>query len=176
MANENENEKKIPNPEESGNDSETIKKLTGALKEVRENSIPKSKYEEAQRTIEELTKAVIDGSGSNIQSNEEPKEIPLKELAKDLLEDGIGNLEYSERALKYRDAYIKKFDKDPFAPNHAEMTEYDSARAEAVAEVMRECIDEANGSESVFTALFTERIKEDSPQMIMALKKRGLIK
>ena len=172
----NENEKNIPEEENKTPASDTIEALTKALKEQKENSVSKEEFERVQKEKEELTKAIIDGSGLLNQSNKETHEVPLKDLAKSVLEDGIGNLEYAKRALAYREEFMKKFGKDPFAPNHAEMTEHDSARAEAVAEIMADCIEAAQGSESVYNALFNDRVKEDSPQMLAHLKRKGLIK
>lgn len=173
----NENEKNVPAVDENtAPESETIAALTKALQEQKANSVSKDEFEKIRKEKEELTKAIIDGSGLVQKQSNDEKEVPIMDLAKSILEDGISNLESAKRELKYREAYMKKFDKDPFAPNHAEMTENDSLKAAAVAEIMQECIEEANGSSAVYTALFNERIKDDSPQMLAALKRKGLIK
>lgn len=173
--NENEKEKVVVEEKPSTDaTAKTVAELTKAYKELQENSVSKEQYNELAKVNSDLVRSVIDG-GSISGAKSEPEETPdIKELAKATFEEGIGNLEYAKRSLKLREAYIKKFEKDPFAPNHAEMTQNDINRAEAVAEVMQECIEESGGSESVYTALFNERINADSPQMKAALSKRGI--
>ena len=121
-------------------------------------------------------KAIIDGSsiGNKSESSEEP--VDLRELAKGVCEGGIGNLEYAKRSLKFREEYMRQTGKDPFAPNSSEkMTEEDVKKASEVAELMQECVNEADGSEAIYNALFAEKIKEDSPAMVSKLRKKGLI-
>lgn len=155
-------------------EDQSIKKLTDEIQRLKDSTVTKEEYAKVVAEKNELVDSVINGSRLNLKSEEKEKPADLKELAKSLMEDGIGNLEYAERALKYRDAYMKKTGKDPFAPNNDRMTSEDSARAAAVADTLKECVAQANGSESVFTGLLADRIKSDSPQLTALLKKKGL--
>lgn len=174
-----ENEQKIEkvevDPAPAQKADETVAGLAKALKEQRENSVSKEEFAKLKEENTELMKAIIDGSpvGSKGDTTEKPAD--LRALAKDLCEGGIGNLEYAKRSLKFRDEYIKKYEKDPFAPNNDKMTQDDVEQAEKVATAMKECIEQADGSETMFNALLTERIKNDSPQMVAMLKKKGFL-
>ena len=163
-----------PNPEEQpkGTESESIIEMAKAMKELKENSVSKSEYEKVVQEKRELTKAIIDGSVIRANDMNNEKEPDLKELGNSIFEDGLSNLEMVKRELKYREAFMKKFNKDPFAPNNANMTAFDQERAAAVADVMQECVNECEDNPNLFTALLNERIKEDSPQMVAALAKR----
>ena len=173
----NENEKQAElTPEVSPKEDPTISELAKALNEQRANSVSKEQYEALEKKNSELMKAIIDGSsiGNKSESSEEP--VDLNKLAKEVFEGGIGNLEYAKRSLKFREEYMKQTGKDPFAPNSSEkMTEEDVKKASEVAELMQQCVDEADGSEAIYNALFAEKIKEDSPAMLGKLRKKGLI-
>lgn len=174
--NENEKQAELTPTEETKQVDPTIGELAKALKEQKENSVSKEQYEKLEKKNSELMKAIIDGSsiGNKSESSVEPAD--LNKLAKEIFEGGIGNLEFAKRSLKFREEYMKKTGKDPFAPNSSEkMTDEDADKAAEVARVMQECIDEADGSEGLFNALLGERIKEDSPTMIGKLRKKGLI-
>ena len=160
-----------PNPDEP----KTIEALTKALKEQRENSVSREQYNKVLEQNNDLTKAIIEGKTIHADNEDDEKPADLKALAKDIFQDGLSNLEIAKRELKYRDEVIKQTGKDPFAPNHAEMTANDSDRAEAVAEVMQSCINDCGGNPEVYNALFAQRIEKDSPQMVATLKRKGLI-
>ena len=90
----------------------------------------------------------------------------------------LSNLEFCETTLKLREAIIKRDGIDPFLPRGANIkpTDYDTQRAQAVADVMAECIKEANGDSGVFTALLQAKTNNDSPALVAHLKKVGAIK
>lgn len=155
-------------------ESKSVAELAKALKEQRENSVSKEEYAKLEKENADLMRAVIDGSTVRRESETPDKPADLKKLANDLTEGGIGNLEYAKRSLKFREEYIKKYEKDPFAPNNDKMTEEDAVAAQKVADALQECVDGANGSESMFNALLDEKTKNDSPAVIAMLKKKGL--
>ena len=168
-----EDEQKVeetPQPKEA--ESTTVKEMAQAITELKANTVSKSDYEKVLNENRELTKAIIDGSVVKVNDISNEKEADLKELGKSIFEDGLSNLEMVKRELKYREAFMKKFKKDPFAPNNDNMTQYDQERAAAIAEVMQECVNECEDNPNLFTALLNERIKDDSPQMVAALQRR----
>ena len=172
--NENETKEITPAPEKKEAET-TIGELAKALKEQKENSVSKEDYEKLKAENTELMRSIIDGSPHSGRNEPEEKPADLHKLAADLREGGIGNLEYCKRALKFRDEYMKKYERDPFAPNNDKMTEEDEEKARNVAEVMKECMEQADGSETMFNALLMERTKNDSASTIASLRKKGLI-
>lgn len=173
MANENEIKEAEVDP--APKQDETVSSLAKALREQRENSVSKEDFAKLKEENAELMKAIIDGSQVGGKSETPEKPADLRTLAKELCEGGLGNLEYAKRELKFREEYMKKYERDPFAPNNDKMTQDDVEQADKVAKIMQECIDEADGSETMFNALFQERIKNDSPQVLTTLKRKGLI-
>ena len=79
----------------------------------------------------------------------------INNLRKKLFGKGnnLNNLEYCDTALQLRDALIENGDKDPFLPfgHNVIATESDIETANRVANVMRECIDYAEGDSDIFT-------------------------
>ena len=88
----------------------------------------------------------------------------------------MSNLEYWTKTLALRKAVIEKGDPDPFLPVGAKISpdEDDVVKANNVADVVEECIKESEGNSDVFTALLQSRTNNDSPQMVMRLKKMGI--
>lgn len=132
-----------------------------AYQELKDNTVPKEEFDKANERIAEMTRALIDGTKYSAPKGGEPvKEKSVKELAKEFTEDGIDNLEVAKRALAYREAVIKEFGVDPMVDIHSEDPEGDAQKAQNYVDVLTECIDNSGGSNTVFTAMFNERIKD----------------
>lgn len=132
-----------------------------AYQELKDNTVPKEEFDKANERIAEMTRALIDGTKYSAPKGEEPvKEKSVKELAKEFTEDGIDNLEVAKRALAYREAVIKEFGVDPMVDIHSEDPDGDAQKAQNYVDVLKECIDNSGGSNTVFTAMFNERIKD----------------
>ena len=174
--NDNETKETVVDPAPApAPESKSVAELAKALKEQKENSVSKEEYAKLEKENADLMRAVIDGSPVGRQSETPDKPADLKELAKRITEGGIGNLEMAKRELKFREECLKQREKDPFAPNNDKMTQADLDAAQKVADVLQECIDGAEGSESVFNALLQEKTAKDSPALIARLKQKGLI-
>jgi len=164
--------------EESGN-----VELAKALKEARENSVPKSDYEKLLEENKKLVSEIING-GADAGSGQQdaPKKDPdkaISELRNELYGPNcseLSNLEYWTKTLELRKAVIEKGEPDPFLPVGAKISpdEDDVEKANNVADVVEQCIKEADGNSEVFTALLQSRTNNDSPQMVMRLKKLGI--
>lgn len=139
------------------NSAEEFKK---AYARLQEESVPKSVVAEKDAKIAELTKAVIDGTTISQGGDSGEDKPALKDLAKDMLEDGIGNLEFAKRTLKYREAVIKETGHDPFVALNSEDPDSDGEKASNVADVLKDCIEKSGESDSVFTALLNEKLKD----------------
>ena len=151
----------------------TAEEFKKAYKELKDNSVDKALYEESQKQVRDLTKAVVDGVKVTLtEQGKEEKESDLKELAKSMFETGLDNLEYTKRVLKYRKAAIDKTGHDPFVAVNSEDPDGDAIKAQNVADVMEQCVEQSNGSPQLFTALFGDRIKE-TPLAGAKAKARG---
>ena len=157
--------------------------LAKALKEARENSVSKEEYEKVRAENKRLVSEIINGEGGADNGQQKaPEKDPdtvIKELREDLYgskSSELSNLEFWEKTLALRKAVIEKGDPDPFLPVGAKISpdEDDVSKANNVAEVVEECIKEADGNSEVFTALLQSRTNNDSPQMVLRLKKLGI--
>ena len=176
-----------PKPEEKPKEEKKPEpsnvEMAKALKELRENSVPKADYEKLQNENKELVSQIINGDGAGNGQANAPEDLDgdIKALREKLYGpkcSELSNLEFCEATLKLREAIIKRDGMDPFVPRGANIkpTDYDAQRAQAVADVMAECIKEANGDSGVFTALLQARTNNDSPALVAHLKKVGALK
>lgn len=173
-----------PKPEEKEKEPEPSNvELAKALKELKENSVSKEDYEKLKRENKELVAQIINGDGAGNGQTNSPEDLDgdIKALREKLYGpkcSELSNLEFCESTLKLREAIIKRDGIDPFVPRGANIkpTDYDAQRAQAVADVMTECIKEANGDSGVFTALLQAKTNNDSPALVAHLKKVGAIK
>lgn len=173
-----------PTPEEKEKKSEPSNvELAKALKELKENSVSKEDYERVVEENKQLVAQVINGDGAGNGQTNTPEDLDgdIKALREKLYGpkcSELSNLEFCDATLKLREAIIKRDDIDPFVPRGANIkpTDYDAQRAQAVADVMAECIKEANGDSGVFTALLQAKTNNDSPALVAHLKKVGALK
>ena len=164
-------------PEETDNVA-----LAKALKETRENSVSKAEYDRIKKENERLVSEIInggDGAGSGQNPSPQQQEASIDELREKLYGpkcSELSNLDYWKYTLELRDAVIKKGDPDPFLPVGTKIspTSEDEEKANNVADVVKQCIDEAEGNSEVFTALLQSRMNPDSPQLVLRLKKLGI--
>lgn len=164
-------------PEETDNVA-----LAKALRETRENSVSKAEYDRIKKENERLVSEIINGgdsAGSGQSSSPQQQEASIDELREKLYGpkcSELSNLDYWKYTLELRDAVIKKGDPDPFLPVGTKIspTSEDEEKANNVADVVKQCIDEAEGNSEVFTALLQSRMNPDSPQLALRLKKLGI--
>lgn len=134
-----------------------------AINEIKQNSVPREKYEQLEREKKELINALKNNSQINLVDDREKKSID--ELRNDLFNSGrdLNNLEYVERTLALRDALLESGEQDPFLPNgkNYNITQDDINKAEMVAQTFRECVDYANGNSQLFTQELMRRTKDD---------------
>ena len=156
--------------------------LAKALKETRENSVSKEEYEKLKAENKRLVSEIINGEGGSGNGQATPPQEADIEALKEKLYgpkcSELTNLEFWKLTLELRDAVIKRDGVDPFLPHGANIkpTDNDVERANAVAQVVSECIEEAEGDSGVFTALLQSKINNDSQALTAHLKKIGAIK
>ena len=126
------------------------------IKNLKENSVSKDDYDKLRLDNKRLIDALANGTqvedavGSKVSAVEN-----INELRKKLFSKGsnLNNLEYCKTAVELRDALIENGERDPFLPfgHNVVATDSDHETAERVANVMRECIEYADGDSDIFT-------------------------
>ena len=172
-----------PKPEEKKEkkSEQSNVELAKALKEARENSVPKADYEKLEKENKELVAQIINGEGNVGNGQPTPEKVDIKALREDLYGPkgaDLSNLDFLKKTLQLRQAVIEQEGYDPFLPHGAKIkpNEQDVERAEAVAKTVQECIDKSEGSSEVFTALLQQETANDSPSFLAHLKKIGALK
>lgn len=140
-----------------------------AIKELKNTTVPKDQYQRLREENKKLLNAVLNGQevqGTPKTETVENLQQELKDLKKDLSqaqEEGMSNLEYVSKSLKYRDTAIKLGLQDPFVPNSPlGPDDNDFQTAKKVADRLQEIVDQSNGNPLVFRNLFDELVRDDS--------------
>lgn len=123
-----------------------------AIKELKENSVDRSKYDQLKADNKRLLDSIV--NGRVIDTPVAKPEVDIQALRNNLFaKEGQSNLDYISNALKLREAIIAKGEPDPFLPCGTKTlpTEEDVSTANRVAAVMQECVDYADGDSAVFT-------------------------
>jgi len=145
------------------------------INKLKETTVPKEKYDKLKEDNKKLLASLVNGEGAT----EEKKEtVNLDECRKKIFSEDVSNVEYCKCALDLRNAYKEQKGIDLFLPRGRDIrpTEEDCRKAQAVADVLQDCLDQAEGNNEVFTGLLNSRIAEDSPALIAKLKKARLNK
>lgn len=126
-----------------------------ALKELKNKTVSKEKYEALEKNYQEALDAIINGNGVQPSTETTENKVDVEELRKDLF-DGkkrLSNLEYWEKALALREELMARGETDPFLPVGAKIVpeESDIEAANRVATIVKECIEFANGDSAIFT-------------------------
>lgn len=147
MANEN-----ITNTNQETENTEID--YISAINELKANTVDREKYNKLKDENQRLLDTLV--SGGQL----EQEKITPKETAEDLRKalygngcDGLSNLDYWDKTLKLREMVIESGKPDPFLPQGKNVvaTDTDRAAAQKVAEVVKRCIDVADGDSLVFT-------------------------
>lgn len=128
-----------------------------AIKELKENSVDRSKYDELRAENKKLLDSIVNGTEVALP-HEDKKSI--EELREEYLKEDQSNLEYITNTLKLREALMAEGKPDPFLPIGEQIlpTDDDIAKAQHVAEVLQECVDYAEGNSAVFTNELQRRL------------------
>ena len=126
------------------------------IKKLKENSVSKDDYNKLKADNKKLIDALANGSqiedavGPKIDAVDKINELRTKLFSKG---SNLNNLEYCDTALQLREALIENGERDPFLPfgHNVIATDSDIETANRVANVMRECIDYADGDSDIFT-------------------------
>ena len=129
-----------------------------AIKELKENSVDRSKYDALKAENKKLLDSIVNGTDVDLSAKDEKKSI--EELRANYLKEDQSNLEYITNTLKLREAIIAEGKPDPFLPIGEQIipTDDDVKTAEKVAQVLQECVDYAEGDSAVFTNELQRRL------------------
>ena len=135
-----------------------------AIKEMKSNYVPKEKLAKLESENKQLLDALV--NGKEIEVKQEVK-VDVTELRKKLFnkDTQLSNLEYIETALQLRDALIESGERDPFLPSgeKVQLTAEHYDKAENVAQVLKDCVEFADGDSGIFTAELQRRTKDSMP-------------
>ena len=155
-----EEEKKAVSGTESQID--TNQDYISALNEMKQNTVPKEAYDKLRADNKKLLDTIV--SGQSLEQTEVKEEVDVDALRKELFGKSrrdLSNLEYVDKALKLRKALMEKGEQDPFvmkAGRTSSPEAEDFKKAERVASVLQECVDIADGNDSVFDNEFQRRL------------------
>lgn len=132
-----------------------------AIREMKANTVDKEAYRKLQEENKQLLNSLVNGETIETENAEQKESI--EELRTKLFgtkRKDLTNLEFVDNSLKLRDALMESGEMDPFVPVGSKIkpTDEDFAKAKKVAEVLRECVDYAEGNPDVFTDELKRRI------------------
>lgn len=146
-----EEEKK--NLSETGDVEDMTPDYLATIKELKQNSVDREKYDQLKAENKKLLDAIVNGQELDLPKAENKRSV--EEIRKELFssEKDLSNLDFIKDALELRSALIEKGEPDPFLPvgNQITPTDSDIQAAEKVANVLQECVDYAEGDSAVFT-------------------------
>lgn len=141
-----------------------------AINQLKATTVSRDEYDALVAERKELINSIINGDSGATGSHEEsaPDYDKIKTDARNKLFGNpnaeLSNLEYCKTALELREAVLKTEGIDIFVGSghqfSAEQSDYD--KAQRVADVIKECIDEAGGNSEIFTAQLMSRTNDVS--------------
>lgn len=133
-----------------------------ALNQLKANSVDKADYDKLKAENKKLLDSIV--NGTEIAQAQLMEKADINELRKKLFtsgDDGLSSLEYADTALKLRQRLIEEGNEDPFVPHGSQYspTQIDYDRADRVAAVLQECVDNAEGDDATFLAELKKRLR-----------------
>ena len=135
-----------------------------AIKELKENSVDRAKYEALRADNKRLLDAVV--NGQTVENTVKPQ-VDIQDLRNELFnKEYQTNIQYVKNALKLRTALIESGEPDPFLPYGSKIvpTDEDIATANRVAAVLQEGVDYADGDSAIFTNEVQRRTVDTAPR------------
>jgi hypothetical protein len=154
-------EEKLNNEQAVDNSTDTSLDYIEAIKTLKETTVDKSAYDSLRAENKKLLQSLV--NGETIEPQNKVLNEDIETLRKRVLtDDSLTNLEYWDNVLKLRSALLKRGDEDPFVPqgNKVAATAADYAKAEKVATIMQEMVDNSEGDPNVFLNEFQRRVKD----------------
>ena len=147
--------------ESAGNVDDTNTDYIEALNELKSSTVSKEQYQKLKTENKKLLDALVSGQQVDIPREEK---VNVDDLRKKLFnkDADLSNLEYVETSLKLRDALIEQGERDPFLPygEKVQETAEQHDKANRVAEILKDCVEFADGDSGIFTAEVQRRTKD----------------
>ena len=136
-----------------------------AIKDLKQNSVDKAKYEALRLENKKLIDAVVNARpGQEEQVVVKHTKEQIDDLRNDLFNSPreLNNLEFITKTMELREALMENGEPDPFLPVGKQIspTRDDIEGAEKVAQVYKECIEYAEGDSEVFTNELMRRTRD----------------
>ena len=134
-----------------------------AIKELKQNSVEKAKYDALRLENKKLLDSLV--NGQVVEKEEEKPVADLQELRRKVFNnEGQTNLEYVTNVLNLRNELLAQGYEDPFIPQGSKVnpTQADYEKANRVAQVFQEMVDESEGDPNVFLNEYQRRVKDTS--------------
>ena len=146
---------------ESGEVEDMTPDYLATIQQLKQNSVDKAKYDALRLENKKLLDAVVNGQTVEVQRKVQKEDIQTLRN-KVFNNPNQTNLEYITNALNLRNRLLEEGYEDPFVPqvtqNSAVQADYD--RANKVATVLQEMVDEADGDPNVFLNEYQRRVKD----------------
>ena len=131
------------------------------IKELKQNSVDRSKYDELRAENKRLLDAVV--NGQTVEGEASKPEVNIDELRRKVFSsEEQTNLEYITNVLNLRKALIESGKEDPFVPQGSNYNPTQAAyeKANRVAQVLQEMVDDSDGDPHVFLNEYQRRVKK----------------
>ena len=132
-----------------------------AINELKQNSVDKAKYDALRLENKKLLDAVV--NGQSVDQEAPKKEVSIQELRNRVFnQEDQTNLEYVTNVLALRKALIENGQPDPFVPSGSQYnpTQADYEKANRVAAILQEMVDDSEGDPNVFRNEYQRRVKK----------------
>lgn len=129
-----------------------------AIKNLKQNSVDRQQYEDLKAENKKLLDSIVNGVSVEVEEQKPKKSV--EELREEWLDENNTNLQYIEKTLELREALMAEGQPDPFLPIGKQILpdDADVAAANKVADVLKECVEYAQGDSSVFTNELQRRL------------------
>ena len=157
-----------PETNVTGEAVDSTEDYIAAINELKQNTVERSKYDQLRADNKRLISALANGEtvagapASAADNAERINDLRKKLFNKDAQ---MSNLEYAETALQLRDLIIDNGGADIFLPRGHEVlaTNADVEAASRVADVLRYCVEYADGNSDIFTDELQRRMIDSKP-------------
>lgn len=139
------------NKVETGKVDDTQVDYIEAIKNLKQNTVDRSKYDELKAENKKLLDSIVNGQSVDVEQQPQYRDVNV--IRDELFNHEHNNLEYMKLSLELRNTLIAKGERDPFLPYGSQIapTPEDVEKAEKAAQIYQECIDYADGDSKLFT-------------------------
>jgi len=132
-----------------------------ALNQLKANSVDKAEYDKLKAENKKLLDSIVNGTEVALPAGEKESINDLRLKLINSNDEGMSSLEYTKVALKLRERLIEEGEEDPFVPHGTQYspTQMDYDRANRVAAILQDCVDNADDDDATFLAELNKRTK-----------------